>query len=235
MNELLFISLAPVFIIAFYIYTRDKFEKEPFSELLKALFTGIIIVLPAVLIEKMLGLFSSDTTGLKNTAYNAFVVAGMTEEGLKYLAFILFFWNNRNFNEKFDGIVYAVYIALGFAGIENIIYVYTGGYAVGIVRALTAVPAHSFFGIMMGYYLGLARFTAYRRTLYLCLAFFLPFVFHGLYDFLAMGNIPVMLTAFVPVLVFYWISGFRRMTKLSDASVFRGTTGEGGDSDRNIL
>jgi RsiW-degrading membrane proteinase PrsW (M82 family) len=235
MNHLLFISLAPVLIIAFYIYRRDKYEKEPFPELIKALFAGVIIVLPAVIIEKILISFSGDIPGLKNAAYNAFLVAGLTEEALKYLVLCILFWNSSNFNEKFDGIIYAVYIALGFAGIENIFYVFTGGYEVGIVRAITAVPAHSLFGIMMGYYFGLARFNASHRTLYLCLAFLLPFALHGLYDFLAMGNTPVLLKAFVPVFIIYWISGFRKMAKLSDASFFKDTIIEEDDSDRNIL
>jgi RsiW-degrading membrane proteinase PrsW (M82 family) len=170
-NNLLFLSLAPVLIIAFYIYRRDKYEKEPFSILLKALFAGVIIVLPVVLIEKILDSFSEGMEGLPSAAYSAFAVAGFTEESLKFLAFYFFFWKDKNFNEKFDGIVYAVYIALGFAGIENILYVFTGGYGAGIVRALTAVPAHALFGIVMGFYFSLARFNPRRQTIYLILAF----------------------------------------------------------------
>jgi len=177
-NNLLFISLAPILIIAFYIYSRDKYEKEPLSFLLKALLAGIIIVIPVVLIERLLTISSENMEGMTNAAYTAFIVAGLTEEGMKYLAFYLFFWKNRNFNERFDGIVYAVYIALGFAGIENLLYVFSGGYSVGLVRALTAVPAHALFGIAMGYYFGMAKFYPSYKPYYLVLAFFLPFVFH---------------------------------------------------------
>jgi RsiW-degrading membrane proteinase PrsW (M82 family) len=220
-NNLLFVSLAPVFIIAFYVYSRDKYEKEPFSILLKALFIGVLIVLPVVLIEKLLTLFSRDTDGLAYAGYNAFVVAGLTEEGMKYLAFFLFFWKNINFNEKFDGIIYAVYIALGFAGIENILYVFSGGYGVGLIRAVTAVPAHALFGVVMGYYFALARFNTRLKPLFLTLAFILPFLFHGLYDFILMSNSQVLLTVFIPVFIYFWISGFKKMTALSDASEFR--------------
>lgn len=224
-NNLLFISLAPVLIIAFYVYSRDRFEKEPFSILIKALFAGVLIVLPAVLIEKFLTFLYPVTEGLEYAGYTAFVVAGFTEEAMKFLAFYVFFWKERNFNEKFDGIVYAVYIALGFAGIENIMYVFSGGVGVGIVRALTAVPAHALFGIVMGYYFSLARFSINRRTLYLILAFVMPYLFHGIYDFLLMSNSPVLLTIFVPVFIYFWISGFKKMSKMSDDSGFRGTTG----------
>jgi RsiW-degrading membrane proteinase PrsW (M82 family) len=223
-NNLLFIALAPVLIIAFYIYGRDKYEKEPLSILLKALLTGVLVVLPVVLIEKLLSLPSETMEGLSAAAYTAFIVAGLTEEGMKFLAFCYFFWKNRNFNEKFDGIVYSVYIALGFAGIENILYVFSGGYGVGLVRALTAVPAHALFGIVMGYYFGLARFNPDRRTGYLIMALLLPFIFHGLYDFMLMGNSPVLLILFIPIFIYFWIIGFKKMSLASDASSFRNSS-----------
>jgi RsiW-degrading membrane proteinase PrsW (M82 family) len=220
-NNLLFISLAPILIIAFYIYNRDKYEKEPIPLLLRALLAGVLIVLPVVLIEKLLSMPSEMMEGLPAAAYTAFVVAGLTEEGIKFLAFCFFFWNNKNFNEKFDGIVYSVYIALGFAGIENILYVFSGGYGVGLIRALTAVPAHALFGIVMGYYFGLAKFNQTQRKGYLILAFVLPLLFHGLYDFLLMSNSPILLILFVPIFIFFWIGGFKKMTIASDASSFR--------------
>lgn len=220
-NNLLFISLAPIFIIAFYIYSRDIYEKEPLSYLLKALSIGAIIVLPVVFIEKQLSAPADKLEGISNAAWIAFIVAGLTEEGMKYLAFLLFFWKSSNFNERFDGIVYAVYISLGFAGIENILYVFSGGYSVGIVRALTAVPAHALFGVVMGYYFGLAKFHQKFRGVYLILAFFLPFVFHGLYDFLLMANSPFFLSIFIPLFIYFWIIGFRKISIASDASVFR--------------
>jgi protease PrsW len=235
-NNLLFISLAPVMIIAFYIYSRDKYEKEPLSALLKALLAGVLIVLPVVLIEKLLSIPSEKMEGLTHVTFTAFVVAGLTEEGMKFLALYIFFWNNRNFNEKFDGIVYSVYIALGFAGIENMLYVFTGGYGVGIIRALTAVPAHALFGIAMGYYFSLARFSPKRKSIFLLLAFLLPFLFHGLYDFLLMGNSPALLTVFIPLFIYFWISGFKKMSLLSDASAFRDVYDEDQSGrDQNII
>lgn len=220
-NNLMFISLAPILIIAFYIYNRDKYEKEPLIFLLKALLAGVLIVLPVALIERILSIQSEGLEGLSFAAYTAFIVAALTEEGMKFTAFYFFFWKNKNFNERFDGIVYAVYIALGFAGIENILYVFTGGYSVGVIRALTAVPAHALFGIVMGYYFGMAKFNPDRSTFYLVMAFFLPYVFHGLYDFLLMGNSPVLITIFIPVFIYFWITGFKKMSIASHASSFR--------------
>ena len=100
---------------------------------------------------------------------------------MKFLAFYVFFWKERNFNEKFDGIVYAVYIALGFAGIENIVYAFTGGVGVGLVRALTAVAAHALFGVVMGFYFGLAGFITVAADfvaslLFSCRLFFMEYM-----------------------------------------------------------
>ncbi len=220
-NNLLFISLAPVLIIALYVYSRDKYEKEPFSVLIKALVTGIIIVLPVLIIEKFLNGIKPAMEGIGNAGYDAFIIAGLTEEGFKYLGFLLIFWNNRNFDEPFDGIVYAVFIALGFAAVENLVYVFTGGYSVGVVRAVTAVPAHALFGIMMGYYFGLAKFSLKGRAPFLVLAFLAPYLSHGVYDFLLMSQQPLFLVLFIPVFIYFFYSGFRKMARLSDSSRFR--------------
>jgi RsiW-degrading membrane proteinase PrsW (M82 family) len=220
-KSLLFISVAPVIIIALYIYIRDKYEKEPIVCLLKALISGILIVFPIVLLEKFLYSFFQGGSEVLKAAFNAFVVASFPEEGFKYFVFILLFWGNRNFNEKFDGIVYAVFISLGFAAIENMLYVFREGYDIGYVRALTAVPAHALFGTVMGYHLGIARFYPYKRKNHLMLAFAMPFMWHGIYDFLLMGQRPILLVIFIPVLIYFWINGFNKIKQLSQASIYR--------------
>jgi len=142
------------------------------------------------------------------------------EEGFKFLVFLLLVWNNKEFNEKFDGIVYAVFISLGFAGVENILYV-SGDITIGLSRALTAVPAHALFGVTMGYYYGLARFYPMERGRYLKKALFWPVLLHGFYDFCLMSGHPLLLLLFIPFIVYLWISGFRKMKDLSDRSIFR--------------
>ena len=147
--NLIIIALAPVFVIAIYIYFRDKYEREPIRLLLISLVVGCVITIPVALIEGFLAARGQAFEGLPSAAWNAFIVAACTEELFKLLAFYLLIWSNRNFNEKFDGIVYASFISLGFAGIENVLYVTDGGMSVGITRAFTAVPAHALFGIIM--------------------------------------------------------------------------------------
>jgi len=148
------IAVIPVFIILFYLYFRDKYEKEPFWWLVVALLAGCIITVPVIHVERILEPPIYYLSGYASAAWNAFVVAAFTEELFKFAALMLIFWNSRHFNEKFDGIVYASFISLGFAAVENIFYVINGGVQVGLTRAFTAVPAHALFGIVMGYILG---------------------------------------------------------------------------------
>jgi len=229
-RSLLFVSLAPVMIIAIYVYIRDKYEREPIGRLLLALTAGLLIVPPVIAVERFLMLYSGRFDGMATHFYHAFVVASFTEEGFKYLAFMLLVWRSRDFNEKFDGIVYAVFISLGFAAVENLLYVYKGGYQVGMIRAFTAVPAHAIFGISMGYHFGLAKFYTDERKKQLVLAFLFPFIWHGLYDFLLMAGEPLYLVLFIPLLFFLWVSGFKRIKRLSDISVYRITGFGVGDS-----
>lgn len=227
--KLIFIALAPVFIIAFYIYFRDKYEKEPLGLLARSLLIGIVITLPVILVENLLEHFNNSMAGLAQAAYRAFITAGFTEEFFKYLAFLLIIWRSRHFNEKFDGIVYAVFISLGFAAVENIFYVLEHGYTIGLVRAVTAVPAHALFGVVMGYRFGLAKFYPEEKGTQLFLAFFLPFVLHGSYDFFLMAERPVFLILFIPFILYLWNHGFRRMKNFSDRSIFKPIEKEGID------
>ena len=219
---LLFISLAPVILILIYVNYRDKYEKEPFSLLMKSLAAGAIIVIPVIIVEMILGDMYKSGDKITNAFYNGFIVAALTEEAFKFFAFRLLIWKNRNFNEFFDGIIYAVFISLGFAAVENILYVFEGGHSVGVLRALTAVPGHALFGVAMGYYFGLARFNPEKKSYYMGMAILIPFLLHGFYDFILMSENGWLLLLFVPYVVFMWIFGFKKMKKHSADSQFKG-------------
>jgi RsiW-degrading membrane proteinase PrsW (M82 family) len=219
--SILFISFAPIILILIYIYKRDKYEKEPMGLLLISLVAGAVITLPILLVEMFLMELVHFQDIFANAFYEGFIVASMTEELFKYLAFTIFIWRNRNFNELFDGIIYASYISLGFAAVENFFYVYGYGYEVGALRAFTAVPAHALFGITMGYYFGLAKFNESKRARYLWLAIIMPFILHGFYDFFLMSDNGLLLLVFLAFVVFMWISGFKKMKRHSKGSVFK--------------
>lgn len=221
---LLLIALAPVVTLLFYVYFRDKYEKEPFGLLLKGFFAGTIIVIPCGFIEEYTVTLFYDPNPYYSAAWTGFMVAGLTEELLKFICVMLLFWRNINFNEKFDGIVYAVFVSLGFAAVENIFYVLDGGISVGLLRAFISVPAHALFGIMMGAYIGLARFDLEKSGRLLWRAFFYAFFFHGLYDFLLMTGNGIFALLEIPFLIYLIRRSLRKMKELSDDSFFHGMT-----------
>ena len=214
-------SLAPVFIILFYIYFRDKYDKEPLGLLLKALLLGIVVVIPVIFVERLLMNMMPQSNKVAAAFYHAFIVAGSTEELFKFLALYLLVWKSPSFNEKFDGIVYAVFVSLGFAGVENILYVMDGGMQTAMTRALTAVPAHAFFGITMGYYLGIARMYKELKGPYLARALLVPILLHGIYDFILMVEVGWLLLLFIPYVIILYIMGMKKMKEHSDTSVFK--------------
>jgi len=223
---ILFISFAPIILILIYLYKRDKYEKEPIGMLVKVLAAGAIITIPILLVEMFLMELIVLNDIIAKAFYEGFIVASLTEELFKYLAFTLLIWRNRNFNELFDGIIYAAYISLGFSAVENFFYVFEYGWGVGALRAFTAVPAHALFGIIMGYYFGLARFNEKKRAKYLWLAILFPVLLHGLYDFFLMSQNEFLMLLFIPFVVYLWIIGFKRMKRHSKNSAFKDGTEE---------
>jgi RsiW-degrading membrane proteinase PrsW (M82 family) len=219
--SLIVISLAPVLIIAGYIYFRDKYEKEPIRLLLLALLGGGLTVIPILFVEMFLHRFTVLFPGLLSSAWNAFVVAGFTEELFKFLALYLLFWKSPEFNEKFDGIVYAVFISLGFAAVENVLYVLQGGIGTGVIRAITAVPAHAIFGIIMGFYFGLARFYEKQQHKLKLKALAYPIILHGIYNFIIMTGIQWLTGVFFLFVIILFIFGLRRVKHLSDQSIYK--------------
>lgn len=218
---LLLIALAPVVFLFSYVYFRDKYEREPIGLLLKGFLLGVIIIFPVGLIENYLENFNPNSTTFLKGAYTGFITAGFTEELFKLLVVLLLFWRNRNFNEKFDGIVYAVSVSLGFAAIENVFYVFNNSSMhVGLMRAFTAVPGHTIFGIVMGYYLGLAKFSSTQNNKWLLFAFLIPWLLHGVYDFLLLSGHYMLLLLFFPFLVYMYRVGLKRMRELNSESQF---------------
>ncbi len=227
MRYILLLAFIPIFIIALYIYKRDKFQKEPLKELIKAFAAGMCSAAVVILVHEILGLSGIDID--TNVVLRAFVSAALIEESVKFFFFYKLFWNNPTFDERFDGIVYAVYVSLGFAFVENVLYIYqdvSQAVHVAYARAFFAVPAHTLFAIAMGYGAGMAKFSRKRASLYLVSGLIWAIILHGIYDFLLMYSsdlaaINESFSAFI-VMLFYifviimWVAGFKRMKKLSE-------------------
>ncbi|MDF2591571.1 MAG: peptidase [Clostridia bacterium] len=218
---LLISAVAPSIALLYYFYTRDKYEKEPGQMLLKAFALGCLAVIPVVFFELRLNIFDMAEINYLKAGYTAFVVAGLVEEGFKFFIFWFFMWKNKNFNETYDGIVYCVFISLGFATTENIGYVLLTGYHTAFIRSITAVPAHALFGVIMGYYLGKARFADEKaKTKYLMLASLVPIVLHGIYDFILFSQSMELMLLFIPYMLFLWKRGLSNVDELSGHSPF---------------
>jgi RsiW-degrading membrane proteinase PrsW (M82 family) len=183
--NLLLSAIAPVCVIIFYIYIKDKYEKEPKRLLLLSFLCGAIV---SILITTLLYSGFDVLLPLKNQFsvqqqfIKAFFVVGLTEEFSKYIIVRYVAQPRKAFNEPFDGIMYAVMVSMGFAATENLMYVLQGGYEVALLRAFTAVPAHATFAILMGFFMGKAKFSN-NRTLLNITGLVLAVIFHGAYDF----------------------------------------------------
>lgn len=219
--DLIVLSLAPVFIIGGYIYFRDKYEREPLQLLLLSLLFGALTVIPISFLEYFLNGFTYLFAGMGAAAWKAFAVAAFSEELFKFIALNLLIWKSREFNDKFDGIVYAVFISLGFAAVENVLYVFGNGYGTGIIRAVTAVPAHAIFGITMGFYFGLAKFYEKHQHRLKLKALLYPVILHGIYDFILFTGIEWLTFVFLAFLVFLYFSGLKRIKELSEQSIYK--------------
>ena len=231
--KLLILALAPVAILLAYTLFRDKYEKEPWQMLIKALLLGAVSTIPALFVETFLSAFNQSFSEMTLVFWNSFVVTAFTEEFFKLLFLYLLIWKSAEFNEKFDGIVYAVFISLGFAAVENIMYVFDYGTQVGYIRALTAVPAHFLFGINMGYFVGMAKFYPDKKGRLMRAALLYPLVLHGLYDFILMSEHPQALIIFLPFVFFMWKIGIKKMKQLSDNSIYKNDFGDGQDLFKN--
>lgn len=181
--HLLALSLAPGIFIAIYFYYKDKHEKEPLTAIMFTFFLGCLSVVPAILLETLfMTYYPSNGTNLFITAVNAFVIIAGMEELSKFFM-LKYYFKNPNFNEPYDGIFYGVVISLGFAAVENIMYVSQNGFATGVLRMFTAVPAHAIFGAIMGYYFGLAWQDQENKLRYMLRGLLSAVMLHGAYDF----------------------------------------------------
>jgi RsiW-degrading membrane proteinase PrsW (M82 family) len=198
------IAILPVIILMIFIYRQDKYQKEPIKSLAKAFIGGMLSIPIDILIVTGIDAALNGTAISNTVFFSAFLEAGIPEELSKFLIFMIFIWNDKNFDEYFDGIVYATFIGLGFACVENIEYVFSYGFQTGVVRALLSVPGHFLFGVVMGYFLSMAKFHPEKRGTYMISGLLLAMLAHGLFDWLLMVASVLPLVGGIIYLVFIW-------------------------------
>ena len=228
-HVLLFLSVLPAALLIIFIYRQDKYQKEPFKSLCKVFFGGMLAVVFTIVTVRIIDYTIGLIPYLNQTVfYDSFITAGIPEELCKFLIFMIFIWNDKNFDEYFDGIVYASFISLGFATVENIMYVMPGGIGTGIVRALISVPAHFLFGVILGYFLSLAKFNSDKKGRYIIIGLLIAMAAHGLFDWLLMFSDRIggalssfIYTFFIAGDVMLWRLGIRLIKKHQNNSLMQ--------------
>ena len=223
------LAILPAVVLMVYIYIQDTHEKEPIGLLLTIFFLGVLSALPAIILEKLADIVINVTFGgtkLLYYAMTAFFGVAIIEEGVKFLAAYLMTWRNKHFNYKFDGIVYCLFGSMGFAAIENVLYLvvenmfsdYQSVLSMGIQRGFLAIPCHAMCGIFMGYYYGNAKYeksygrrSACRKNLFT--GFMVACSLHAFYDFCLFTEMGLFLVLFFIFVVVADIYTFIKVLK----------------------
>lgn len=205
----LLVAIIPVVFVGLYIYNQDK-EKEPTSFLIKLIFCGILSSFTVLIISYIFkDFFISNTKNIlemniKDLIIYSFIEVALIEEFSKFLYLYIFSYNSKEYDHSFDMIVYGSFVSLGFALIENIIYVFCYGITIGIGRAVTAIMLHACCGVLMGLLLGKAKekeLINKSSFMYKLFAVVVPIIIHGMYDFCAFTGSFIYLITILIILV----------------------------------
>ncbi len=224
---LLLLAVLPGVVLFVTIWRHDRIEKEPAGLLLRLFLGGALTTLSAMLIGWFGSALLGELVAADSLAYlliDNFLLTALAEEGGKYFVLRCATWRHRAFNYTFDALIYAVAASLGFAVVENILYVVDADLTTALLRAVLSVPGHAFFAVYMGYFYGLAKaaWTAGdRRAMRANLrhALWAPVLLHGFYDFCLeteSGLFTIIFFVFDLALTVFAIRRIRRLSR-SDA------------------
>lgn len=231
MLELLVLAIAPGVFLTWFFYVRDRYEREPKKLIILTYFLGVLSVVPAFFLE-LFGewlllsviptFFLLPQDRLITLLVNVFIVIALTEEFMKFCAVRVLAYRSPEFNEVMDGIVYCAAAALGFATLENVIYVLKYGFLTAIVRAVLSVPGHALWGGIMGYQVGLAKFQGVNENIRFLLGLLMAVFLHGLYDFIVFFfDILLGLSMLIVLMILSSASLYALMRKASEVSPFK--------------
>ena len=216
-------AVIPAVILLRYVYRHDTVEKEPPGLLILLLLMGVIAALASGVLERIAQTVLSLFVNAESPVYTillAFLVVALVEEGMKFWLLKWRTWNHPAFNYRFDGVVYAVFVSLGFAAYENILYVFNYGLSVALPRALLAVPGHMSFAVGMGIFYGRAKCCWERgndaaATANLVLGYVLAVFLHGFYDACAMIGTTLAMILFVGFVAVMFLGVYRSLKRES--------------------
>ncbi|WP_338470116.1 glutamic-type intramembrane protease PrsW [Niallia sp. XMNu-256] len=207
-------GIAPGLALLCYFYLKDQFGVEPIALVIRTFFFGALIVFPIMFIQYVL----ETENILRTNMGDAFFSTGLLEEFFKWFIVYYIAYLHFHFDEPYDGIVYGSSVSLGFATTENILYLIGNGLEFAIGRALLPVSSHAMFGVIMGYYLGKAKFSSQSKGKWLFLSLFVPFLLHGIYDYILYLH-TTWIYFMLPFMIFLWWLGLRKVKKAHILSV----------------
>lgn len=181
---LLILAFVPGLLIILFIYFMDKYEKEDLLPIVICFILGIFSTLPILQLERL-----GVARGIDNPMeiipmlIYSFLFVALLEEASKFFVLLVYPYRQSFFNEPFDGILYAVVIAMGFATLENVLYASRFNLNALVLRAFTAVPAHASFAVVQGYFVGKAKFKGKNKLKLMGLGLLSSVCLHGFYDF----------------------------------------------------
>lgn len=213
MLSILSVGIAPAIALLSYIYLKDKIT-EPIRLIIRMFILGALLVLPIMFIQYAL----SSEFNVNSIFVEAFFHIALLEEFFKWFVFMFVMYQHEEFDNHYDGIVYASSLSLGFASIENILYLITNGIEYAFMRAIFPVSSHALFGIIMGYYLGKAKTHLDNKNTNLTLAFLIPFILHGIYNFILKGFSSFILIL-TPFMILLWIFALYRLKRANESTL----------------
>lgn len=204
---LLTAAIAPSLALFSYFYLRDQFSQEPSRLLFQSFIYGAVLTFPILFLQYV---FNEEEV-FNHALTNYILFPSIIEEFFKWLVLLIAIFRHVDFEDPYDGILYGASVSLGFATVENIIYLLEFGTDIAFMRALLPVSSHALFGVVMGYYLGKAKFSeAGREKEWLFWAFFIPLILHVLYNASLHFNDNILFGA-VPFMLFLWWFGLRKV------------------------
>lgn len=219
---LLIIAILPVYLIGLYVYNKDR-EKEPKKLLTKLFIYGMLACFPAVILELVLGYFFNEEEymNLIEMFIYAIINIALVEELCKWFIVYNMTYHNSEFDHLYDMVVYSIFTSLGFAVLENILYVYLGGFTVGLFRAVSAIPGHASYAIIMANYLGKAKVANLNSDMHnekknLLLSILMPTFAHGLYDYFLFTDKFILLICYIIFLIIIYKYSQNKINYLSN-------------------
>lgn len=212
MLAILSAGIAPGLALMSYFYLKDQYDTEPISLVFRSFIAGALLVFPIMFIQYVLQTENVFTYSI----WQSLLSTSLLEEFFKW--FILFYTavKHAEFDEPYDGIVYGVAVSLGFATVENILYLVANGVEYAIGRALLPVSSHALFGVIMGYYFGKGKFIVPKGK-WLVYSLLVPFLLHGIYDYILTlkENWLILIT---PFMFFLWWLGLKKVKSARELS-----------------